>query len=160
MKASFQWKLRADEKDVMLSRRSARLFLEHHGVAPDDVDELELVLGEMCANVVRHAYHGRDRGDYEVELTLDGDLVTMTVTDYGRGCTGIVRPPEEFSENGGMGFYLMSRYSDHLEITAGAGGGTAVRARRKFRRYNAGAPPKPNGAARAGERRNRPAVTP
>lgn len=126
------WDLPAEATHVVLSRRTARMLLEHHGVLDDDIDAVELILGEMCTNVVRHAYDNH-AGRYSVELSLDDNRLKIRVTDQGRGFDGNGRRVPEFTEAGGMGLFLMSQFADRVDIQPSESGGSSVSAFRTVR---------------------------
>lgn len=127
------WDLPAEASHVGLCRRTVRLLLEHGEILQDDVDDVELILGELCANVVRHAYDHRS-GRYTVEAALDGLEFCVAVTDQGRGFDSACLPDSpQFTEAGGMGFFLMSRFSDRIQFRAVEGGGSAIVAYRTLR---------------------------
>ena len=44
-----------DESLVPMIRQIGRTLLEHWNAAPTDIDDIEVVLGELCSNVLRHA---------------------------------------------------------------------------------------------------------
>lgn len=127
------WDLPAEASHVSLCRRTVRLLLEHSEILQDDVDDVELILGELCANVVRHAYDHQS-GRYTVEAALDGLEFCVAVTDQGRSFdTSRLSGAPQFTEAGGMGFFLMNRFSDRVQIRAVEGGGSAVLAYRTLR---------------------------
>ena len=126
------WDLPAISSQVMLSRRSARMLLEHHSICNDDIDAVELVLGEMCANVVRHAYPSSE-GRYRVEMELEDACVRVRVSDDGCGFEPNWKTDgSDFDETGGMGLFLASQFSDHLQVESGNGNGSAICAERRL----------------------------
>lgn len=128
------WDLPAEASHVSLCRRTVRLLLEHNEILQDDVDDVELILGELCANVVRHAYDHRG-GRYTVEAALDGVELCVAVTDQGRGFDSARLPDApHFTEAGGMGFFLMNRFSDRIQFQDVEGGGSAIVAHRTLRK--------------------------
>jgi serine/threonine-protein kinase RsbW len=110
-----------------------RLLLEHNRIEVEDIDEVELIVGELCANVIRHAYD-HSSGRYSVEAALDGSDLCISVSDSGRGFDSAALPDEpQFTAAGGMGFYLMNRFSDRMRFQAVDGGGSAIVAHRALR---------------------------
>lgn len=128
------WELPAENAHVPLCRRTVRMLLEHGRVVEEDIDGIELIIGELCANVIRHAYKDPD-GRYVVEVALDDMELRLSVTDSGCGFNQADLPPEpRFSEIGGMGFFLISHFADRFEFQAAEGGGSAITASRTLRR--------------------------
>jgi serine/threonine-protein kinase RsbW len=109
------------------------MLLEHYRVCDEDIDDVELLLGEMCSNVIRHAYVCQG-GRYTVDLALEGKVLRVTVTDSGRGFSSDQLPDEPaFSEAGGMGLFLMSQFADRVDFRVGDGGGSRVSVERAVR---------------------------
>jgi serine/threonine-protein kinase RsbW len=110
-----------------------RLLLEHNQIVVEDIDDVELIVGELCANVIRHAYDHAS-GRYAVEAALDGAELCISVSDSGRGFDSAALPEEpQFTAAGGMGFFLMNRFSDRMRFHAVDGGGSAIVAHRSLR---------------------------
>ena len=128
------WKMPADASNVPLCRKAARLLLEHNLIADHDVDDAELVLGELCSNVIRHAYD-TPTGSMEVNMALNDLDLVVSVSDSGRGFdSGNLPSTPMFSASGGMGFFLMEQFSDNVSIDSINGGGSAVTATRRVMR--------------------------
>ena len=125
---------------VKIIRLLGRTLLEHLRAVEQDIDEVEVVVGELCTNVIRHA-HSTD-GVFRVTLEYDADRVTITVEDKGPGFrfrevapAGTERAdfdglPERI---GGYGLQLVEKLSDHVEFVPTDPHGTTVRAERRLR---------------------------
>ncbi len=80
-----------------------------------------LILNELISNSFKHAFPGGRAGTVKLGLRLDGDLVSITVSDDGIGL------PEGFSKThgGNLGLELVrtlvEQLDGKLEIKAGAG---------------------------------------
>lgn len=126
------WDIPAEAANVSLCRRAVRMLLEHNCISENDIDDTELVLGELCSNVVRHAYPSQ-AGRISVIVELRGLDMLMSVRDTGRGFdVGGLPSPPVFTESGGMGLFLMERLTDHLTIGTERLGGTEVSATRRL----------------------------
>jgi len=95
------------------------------GVAQDlpitdgTLEDLKLVLSEMCANAMQHGYAGNHRGRLTVTLRTAPDRLLVEVADGG---AGIARGAAD-----GVGFRLLRRLTSGYEIGAGQSGrGTVV----------------------------------
>jgi anti-sigma regulatory factor (Ser/Thr protein kinase) len=128
------WEMPADASNVPLCRKAVRLLLEHNLISDHDVDDAELVLGELCANVIRHAYEVT-AGSMEIQMALNGLDLMVSVSDSGRGFDTRNRPATPmFSASGGMGFFLMEHLSDQVTIDSSNDKGSAVTATRRVMR--------------------------
>jgi serine/threonine-protein kinase RsbW len=76
--------LPAEAPFVSLCRNMTQTLLGGMDVVQEDVEDVELIVGETCANVVRHAYGDSDCR-YTVEVAFAKDEVAVTVKDTGRG---------------------------------------------------------------------------
>ncbi len=104
--------------------RHAVVELARVAGASDDLRvDLALAVGEACANVVVHAYPPGDVGSLIVEAEVEGDEITVTVSDQGSGM--IPRPD---SPGLGLGLPLIANLADRLEIGDGPDGvGTCLK---------------------------------
>src|SRR5688572_25206443 len=53
------------------------------GFDGDGVGEIELALTEALANVIEHAYKGANGENIELGVGIDGEVVRITVRDWG-----------------------------------------------------------------------------
>src|ERR687894_1853098 len=72
-----------DEKHVPVVRRLARALLRDLNVESEDMENAELIIGELCGNVARHARS--DAGLYRLSAAFFSDRVVLTVRDRGPG---------------------------------------------------------------------------
>lgn len=100
---------------VSLCRSLADTMLRRMGVMADDIEDLELILGEACANAVQHAYDTPNER-YHVELNIHPGEVDVYVTDHGRGADPSLwnQDPTELRERG-RGMHLVRALADRVE---------------------------------------------
>jgi anti-sigma regulatory factor (Ser/Thr protein kinase) len=124
---------------VRIMRLLGRTLLENLKAVDQDIDEIELVMGELCANVVRHARSHEQR--FRVSLEYDADHVVVTVADSGTGFVadeiapvGSERPDFKGQPQriGGYGLRLVELLSDRLEFQRSDPSGTTVRAEKRL----------------------------
>ncbi len=121
-----------NKKCLGVVRNSCCSFLQ--SVIPDEekskIDDLIIVLGELCANAIIHA-----RTDYQVTIEWDGSKVSITVEDNGTGFdpNQPVTPGFRFDESlmedrfGGMGLFIVRSTTDRMEFLRHDHTGTCVR---------------------------------
>ena len=127
-----------DESNVRMARRMGRLLLEEQAVPEPVIDDIELVLGELCTNVIRHARS--HAGQFQVALEYLPDCVVITVSDRGQGFStndlpapGSVRPDVGGQKRvGGFGLPIVERLSDKLDFHAAHPQGTIVRVEKRL----------------------------
>jgi serine/threonine-protein kinase RsbW len=79
--------------------------------------DLDIMLTEACANVVRHAY-GDAEGSLEVRLSVEpGVFVDLEIVDWGSGFGQGARFENPGPESeGGRGLFIISMLSDAVEV--------------------------------------------
>lgn len=116
--------LPSETESVPVVRRLAAQALRSFGVTERDVGDVEVAIGEACANVIDHAI---DSDTYEVQVELAADQCTITVVDQGGGfdATAVPRNPDPRSE-GGRGLALMRALTDIVAFRNEPQAGTVV----------------------------------
>lgn len=118
---------------VQVARLIARTLLTNMNVDDADVGDLELLVGELCTNVVRHADSDEQR--YRVALEFFADHVQLMVEDRGKGFSfkdvpeaGTERPDTITGGEriGGFGMRLVEALADRLEFRRSDSQGTTV----------------------------------
>ncbi len=109
---------------VPVIRRLAAQALHAFGVAEDDIDDVQLAIGEACANVIDHA---SDTDTYEVQVELAADRCAITVVDHGSGFDGSAVPGGAGdSAESGRGLTLMHALVDNVAFRNEPQAGTVV----------------------------------
>lgn len=110
---SFSIALRNDRHElVRLAELVERFGAEHH-LADDTLTNINLVLDEVVANVIKYGRAGTDAGEIDVSLALDGGLLTIDVADDGIAFNPLEKDPPDldlpFSERpiGGLGIHIV-----------------------------------------------------
>jgi len=119
-------------------RQIGRTVLEHHRAAEQDIHDVEIVVGELCANVTRHARSAAGR--YRVTLEHHADHVVLEVADGGRGFDPQSVPPvgeprqeaDGTLRHGGFGLHLVRSLTDRVDIVPSRLNGTKVRAEKRL----------------------------
>lgn len=122
-----------------LTRQLGRCLLEYLRVIEEDVGDVEVIVGELASNVIRHAQSADGR--FQLLLEYDAARVVVTVVDAGQGFTfrdvpeiGSPRPDMDGGLRlGGFGLPILDALSDRLEFTRTDPHGTTVRAEKSLR---------------------------
>ena len=123
---------------VPMVREIARTLLKHYDASTTDIDGVEVILGELCSNVTKHAQS--EVGCYLVTLEHHGDHAVVIVTDTGPGLNrdqvaevGTARADEDGSERfGGFGLQIVESLADQVEYGKTDPQGTTVRAKMRW----------------------------
>jgi integral membrane sensor domain MASE1/anti-sigma regulatory factor (Ser/Thr protein kinase) len=104
-------------------RQTLRRWLREIDAAPPVANDILVACGEVCANVIQHAY-GAKEGLLEIGLDLSDGTAEVTVRDQGcwRPSSGI---------HGGHGLPLVRELMESVEVRSGPEG-TVVRMRRRI----------------------------
>jgi integral membrane sensor domain MASE1/anti-sigma regulatory factor (Ser/Thr protein kinase) len=103
-------------------RQTLRRWLREGDADPQVANDILLACGEVCTNVIQHAY-GAKEGPLEISLDVRDGTAEVTVRDQGcwRPSSGI---------HGGHGLPLIQELMESVELTGGPEG-TVVRMRRR-----------------------------
>ena len=104
-----------------------------------ELGDLKTAVSEAVTNAIVHAY------PYEVGKVLlklrilDGDILEITVRDWGCGIPDVEKAMEPMfttggEERSGMGFSIMECFTDSLRVRSRPGKGTTVIMRKKISR--------------------------
>ncbi len=119
---------------IRITRLLGRTLLEYLGVVEQDVEDIEIVVGELCANVIRHSRSTDQR--FQMTLEYHADHIAVVVEDRGEGFSfrdvpAIGTSRADFGgmdRIGGFGLELVRLLSDRLEFQRTDPQGTTVRA--------------------------------
>lgn len=103
-------------------RRFLRRFCEPLLTAGYDdggLVQLELAVNEAAANVIKHAFHGREDQSIRIEARTEGDRVIVMILHHGDPFTPDDVPPPSFdgSRSNGFGVYLIKSCVDEVRYT-------------------------------------------
>lgn len=109
---------------LQLLRCVLREVTEQAGFTPAQRDAVVLAVNEACANVIQHAYAGREPGPVVLEVqALDGGLA-FELSDWGRSAAieQLQPRPLEQLRPGGLGMHFMQCILDGMEYHPSAQG--------------------------------------
>jgi anti-sigma regulatory factor (Ser/Thr protein kinase) len=124
---------------IPLARQFGRGLLEYLKVVKEDIGDVETIVTELVANVIRHAQSVDGR--FQVLLEYYAERVVIVVVDAGQGFAfrdvpeiGSPRLDMDGGERlGGFGLPLLELMSDLLEFSRTDPHGTTVRAEKRLR---------------------------
>ena len=109
-------------KSTMELRQNLRELQGVLGLSDDELFELELAVGEVCGNVVKHARAGRSK------IYSFPDKVIVEISDDGPGIqpenlrASVLMPGFSTIDSLGMGFTLILTLVDKVWLATSAGG--------------------------------------
>jgi serine/threonine-protein kinase RsbW len=117
------------------SLRDFREFIKEHcagtpGITDEVLYDVQLAVDEACTNIITHGYADMDPGSVILDLALDSDKLTLSLTDFGHsfepGNTPVpdVDVPIEERELGGFGLFFIHQSMDQVDYRVTEDGNT------------------------------------
>ena len=119
------------------ARMVAAAYVAQFNPTMEEISDVKTAVSEAVTNAVIHGYRGED-GIIRMQMSRQGDEVTIEVSDYGEGIGNILQAMEPMyttrpdMERSGMGFAFMEAFMDELEVYSSPGHGTVVRMKKKI----------------------------
>jgi anti-sigma regulatory factor (Ser/Thr protein kinase) len=121
MTTSGEWSMvKGDAREAMLARRDIRRFLELEADERSDLDAVEMIVGELVANVIRHA-----AGPIGIHVAWDGDHAVAIFADRGPGIPAVRGLPSSDATSG-RGLMIVQALAKRVEIAASTNGSRVV----------------------------------
>ena len=120
-------------RNLCLVRTMVRAFAELAGFGGRQLDRIALAVDEACANVIRHAYGGREDGDMTVTCAVEPDeagraTLVVRLLDHGLPTQAPPLPRAHGSDllPGGLGLRLMHDIMDLVSFGRAEDGGNLL----------------------------------
>ena len=119
------------------ARQAVACFAAQLDPTMEELGDIKTAVSEAVTNAIVHGYEGT-RGTVILRASIDGTLLTIEITDKGRGIADIPQAMEPFftthpeQERSGMGFAVMQTFMDDLRVTSTPGQGTTVRMKKRI----------------------------
>ncbi len=103
----------------------------------DELGDIKTAVSEAVTNAIVHAYPD-ELGRIVLKLKLlPGNVLELTVRDWGRGIDNVEQARKPMfttggSERSGMGFTIMESFMDKLTVRSVPGKGTTVQMRKRI----------------------------
>jgi stage II sporulation protein AB (anti-sigma F factor) len=103
----------------------------------DELGDLKTAVSEAVTNAIVHGYPDQ-LGKIKLKLKiLEGNVLEISVRDWGRGIENIEQAREPLfttggEERSGMGFTIMESFMDRLTVKSMPGRGTTVTMRKRI----------------------------
>ncbi len=100
------------------------------GVSRDLLYDMQLAVDEACTNIITHGYAGMDPGSIILDLELEPDHITVSLTDFGHSfepdsaAVPDVHASTEVRELGGFGLFFIRQSVDHMDYRVTEDGNT------------------------------------
>lgn len=134
MKLSFA----SRSENEAFARITVAAFISQMDPTMEQLDEIKTVVSEAVTNAIIHGYNGSADGIVTVEAEIDGNSVSLAITDHGRGIEDLelARQPLFTSrpelERSGMGFTIMENFMDEFDAVSTPEGGTTLKMKKRI----------------------------
>lgn len=134
MKLSFA----SRSENEAFARVAVAAFVAQLDPTMEQLNDIKTVVSEAVTNAIIHGYENDPSGVVTVEAAIEGDTVSITVSDEGRGIEDIelARQPLYTSrpelERSGMGFTIIENFMDEFEVASEPGKGTQLRMKKRI----------------------------
>ena len=137
------------------ARVAVAAFITHLNPTLEGLSDIKTAVSEAVTNAIIHGYenlsgysrHGENIPAYQtvhpgkvrLHCILEGDILSIEVTDRGKGIEDLAKAMEPLFttkpelERSGMGFAFMEAFMDDLEVESTPGKGTCVHMWKKMR---------------------------
>ncbi|SFE92408.1 stage II sporulation protein AB (anti-sigma F factor) [Paenibacillus algorifonticola] len=122
----------ARSENEAFARVAVSAFVSQLDPTLGELNDLKTAISEAVTNAIIHGYDSDTARKVTIEGYIEGDAVSLTVIDHGRGIEDLdlARQPLYTSkpelERSGMGFTIMENFMDRFEVVSELGGGTRV----------------------------------
>ena len=103
----------------------------------NELEDIKTAVSEAVTNAIVHAYP-TSIGKVQLKVRIyEGNIIEVTVKDYGQGIADIEKAREPMYTTGGversgMGFTIMESFVDHLSVRSVSGRGTTIVMKKKL----------------------------
>jgi anti-sigma regulatory factor (Ser/Thr protein kinase) len=97
--------------------------LTHFEADPATINRVQLAIDEACTNVIKYAYSGEGVGSLKLDLELEGNILIITLTDWGKPFDPNTIPPPDLNSEveerriGGLGIYFIKKLMDDVSYS-------------------------------------------
>ncbi len=97
------------------------------GFSDKDVYNIQLATDEAASNIIEHAYRNMPGKTLELSCDMQGDVITVILTDYGESFDPSEVPVPDLKADlsdrkiGGLGIFLMRKLMDDIRYQPGPG---------------------------------------
>ena len=95
------------------------------GFSDKDIYNIQLATDEAASNIIEHAYRNMPGKTLELSCDMQGDVITVILTDYGESFDPSEVPVPDLKADlsdrkiGGLGIFLMRKLMDDIHYRPG-----------------------------------------
>lgn len=122
----------AVSENEALARMVVSVMLVPLNPTMDELADIKTAVSEAVTNAIIHGYHQDAVGMVHMRCELEGNLMTIVISDQGVGIENIEQAMEPLYtskpelERSGMGFSFMEAFMESLLVESAPGKGTTI----------------------------------
>ncbi|HET7294404.1 MAG TPA: SpoIIE family protein phosphatase [Vicinamibacteria bacterium] len=128
--------LESRTEELVRGREWMENWCSSRGVDAETIQDLDLALDEVVANIIHHGYGSHTSGPIALRLALEGEVVRLEVSDRTPAFNPLeAGPPRSGSADGsgGLGVHIVRQVMDRVEYTRQNGENRLVLERKRAR---------------------------
>ena len=108
------------------------------GLNSDFVFAFKIVTEEMCTNIIKYGYKGKETGDITIEFEIEAETALLKISDFGNGFVPDENQSADINEDwdtrkiGGLGITLVKGFMDTIDFTKEPDNSNCVMLRKKL----------------------------
>lgn len=132
MQNYFELKLKSISENEKFARNTVAGFLVTLDPTLSELDDVKTAVSEAVTNCIVHGYNKAEDGEILIKTSIDGNVATITITDFGVGIADIDAALQPFfttkpdADRSGMGFTLMQSFMDDVKVYSEKNKGTTI----------------------------------
>lgn len=117
-------------------------FLAPLGVNDEEIMEVKTIVSEGVSNAIIHGLNSDPSKSVEVKFELQDEELYICIKDEGKGIADLelamtpMYTTLKVEEHTGMGFTIMSTFSDDFEVKSAVNHGTEIHIRKYLHHYD------------------------
>ena len=127
----------SQSRNESFARSAAACFAAQMDPTLNELEDIKTAVSEAVTNAIVHAYPDSLGKIVMRARILEGDVLEITIRDWGRGIPDVDKARQPLyttggEERSGMGFTIMESFMDALTVRSSEGKGTRVTMRRRI----------------------------
>ena len=141
MKNSMKLEFESKSTNESFARATVAAFVSRLDPTLEEISDIKTALSEAVTNAIVHGYEDNSEGIVTISCRIDGEEVTVTIADAGKGIDDLEKALEPMytsqpeMERSGMGFTVMETFMDSMHVQSAPGEGTVVTMSKLIRKH-------------------------
>jgi len=132
-KNSMKIQFSSNSSNESFARVAVAAFISQLDPTVEEIYDIKMAVSEAVTNSIIHGYEGRDDGEICINCAYEDELISIEVTDNGKGIVNIeeamttLYTTSRDEERAGLGFTVMLSMMNEVHVFSEVGNGTTVK---------------------------------